>query len=69
MEESNDRTLKLCATPSINGSRTEGFPDDGLTDVGSYEQRNARTQTIAFLEKFIQQQHYQTRTQQLNTQI
>jgi hypothetical protein len=38
VEESNDGSLKLCSTSSVDRSRRECFPDDGLADVGSNEE-------------------------------
>lgn len=45
---------------SVDSGRAKGLPDDGFTDIGSDEERNTRSETVALLEKLIQEQHYQT---------
>lgn len=50
----------------VHRRRTEGFPHDGLTDVGGDEEGDTRAQTVSFLEQLVQQQHDQTSHKQLH---
>ena len=59
VKECNDSSLKLCPTAGVDGGRTEGLPDNSLTDVGSYEQTDPRTKTVTLLEELIKEQEYQ----------
>lgn len=58
---------RLChiTSPSVHCGGAECFPHNGLTDIGSNEERDARTKTISFLEQFIQEQNYQTSNKKL----
>lgn len=47
VEQSNDCTLKFSATPSVDGGRGEGLPDNGLANVCGNEEGDTRTKTIA----------------------
>lgn len=47
VEKSDDRTLKLCATTSVDSGRWEGLPHNGLTDVGGNEEGDTRAKSIA----------------------
>lgn len=42
VEESNDSSLKFCATAGVDGGRGERFPHNGLADVGRNEERDTR---------------------------
>lgn len=68
VEESNDGTLKLGATASVDGSGGEGLPDDRFADVGGNEQRDAASKTVSLLEQLIQEDDNQTRDNKLNDQ-
>lgn len=50
----------------VDSSWAEGLPDNGFTDVRGDEQRDTRSETVTFLEKFVEQQHDQTRDKQLD---
>lgn len=50
----------------VDSGWAECFPDDGFTDVSGDEQRDTRSETVTFLEKFVEQQHDQTRDKQLD---
>ena len=50
----------------VNGGWAEGFPDNCLTDIGGYEEGDARAKSIALLQKLIQQEHHQPGTEQLS---
>jgi hypothetical protein len=54
MEQCNDSPFKFSATATVDSCGAKRLPDDILTDIGSNEQRNARSQTITFLKKFVQ---------------
>lgn len=58
-------TIYKVELTSVDGSWAEGFPNNSFTDVGSYEERNTRAQSIAFLQQLIQQQDNQPSTEQL----
>jgi hypothetical protein len=49
MEQCYDGALKLCPTASVHGCGRECLPHDCFTNVSGNEQRNARPETIAFL--------------------
>ena len=68
VEKSDDCSLELLSTASIDGGGREGLPDDGFADVCGDEERDARSQTIALLEQFIEQNHHQARNDQLDNQ-
>jgi hypothetical protein len=68
VEQGNDGTLELRATASVNGGGGERLPDNGLADVGSNEQRDTATKTVALLEELIQQNDDKTSNNQLDDQ-
>lgn len=47
MEQGNDGTLELSSTTSVDGGGAEGLPDDVLANVGGYEERDTRSQSIS----------------------
>jgi hypothetical protein len=55
VEQSDNGSLEFRTTASVDGSWGEGFPDNALTDVGSNEERDTGSQTVALLEKLIQE--------------
>lgn len=55
VEESDNSTLKLGATASVDGGRRESLPHDGLADVGGNEQRDTAAKTIALLQELVKQ--------------
>lgn len=60
MEQSDDGTLKLRSTASVNGGGGERLPDDALANVGGDKERDTRSQTIALLEKLIEENNNET---------
>lgn len=66
MEQGDDGALELGAPSGVDGSRGEGLPDDGLANVGGDEERYARTEAVAFLEQFVEQEDDQTGDKQLD---
>ena len=68
VEQGDDGTLELGATTGVDGSRGEGLPDDGLANVGRNEKRDTAAETVALLQKFIQQNDNQTGHNQLDDQ-
>lgn len=46
-----------CSPTCVDSSWAEGLPDNGFTDVSGDEQRDTRSETVTFLEKFVEQQH------------
>jgi len=53
LEESDDSTLKLCATAHVESHGAKSTPDDRLTDVGGDEDGDTTAKTIALLKKLI----------------
>mmetsp|Transcript_14521 Transcript_14521/g.24067 ORF Transcript_14521/g.24067 Transcript_14521/m.24067 type:complete len:368 (+) Transcript_14521:211-1314(+) len=49
MEQGDDGTFELSTTTSVDGSRTEGLPDDVLTNVGGDEKGDTRSKTVSLL--------------------
>jgi hypothetical protein len=68
VEESNDGTLELGATAGVDGRGGEGLPDDRLANVGSDEQRNTAAETVALLEKLVEQNNNKTSNNELDNQ-
>lgn len=61
---------KFLTSACVHSCGAEGLPHDGLADVGGDEERDPRTETVAFLQQLVQQQHDQAGHKQLqrNTQ-
>lgn len=55
----------MLTSAGVDGGGAEGFPDNGLTDVGGDEERDTRAQTVALLEQLVQQQDNQTCNEEL----
>jgi hypothetical protein len=68
VEQSDDRTLELGATTGVDGSGGECLPNNGLANVGSDEERDTTAQTVALLEKLVQEDDDQTSNNQLDNQ-
>jgi hypothetical protein len=62
----NDSTLELGSTASVNGRGGERLPHDGLADVGSDEQRDTTAETVALLEKLVEENDNQTGNDELD---
>ena len=50
---------------SVDSGGTERLPHDRLADVRRDEERDARTQTVALLQQFVEQQHNETGYEEL----
>ena len=57
VEQGNDGTLEFGPPASVDGSRGKGLPDDGLANVGSDEQVDTGSETVALGEEFVEQEH------------
>jgi hypothetical protein len=57
VEKSDERTLKLSATTSVDGRGRKGLPDDALTNVCCDEKRDTTAETIPLLKKLIEEQN------------
>lgn len=68
MEESNDGTLELRTTASVDSGWGESPPDNRLADVGGNEKGDTGTETIALLEEFVQKNDDQGGSQELDDQ-
>lgn len=44
----------------VHRGGAERLPHNSLTDIGSNEERDARTETVSFLQELIQEQNYQS---------
>lgn len=68
MEQSDDSTLELGTTASVDGSGRESLPDDRLANVGGDEQRDTASKTVSLLEQLIQKDDNKTSNNKLNNQ-
>lgn len=68
MEESDDSTLELRSTASVDSGRAESLPDDALANVGGDEERDTGSQSVALLEKFIEEDNNETGDDELDDQ-
>lgn len=66
VEQSNDGTLELSTTTSVDGGRGESLPDDVLANVGGDKQRDTRTKTITLLQQFIEDDNDDTGKEELH---
>jgi hypothetical protein len=55
MEEGDDGAFEFFAAAGVDGGGREGLPDDRLADIGGNEERDTRAQTVAFLQKLIEE--------------
>ena len=54
-------------TPAgVDCSRAERLPHDRLTDICGDEKRDSGAETVALLEQLVQEQHDETRYEQLD---
>lgn len=68
VEESDDGTLELGTTTSVDGGGGEGLPHNRLADVGSDEQRDTAAETVALLEELVKQNNNETSNNELDDQ-
>lgn len=55
----------LFTSASVDGGGTEGFPDDGLANVGGDEKRDTWAKSIALLQQLVQQKNDESCHKQL----
>ena len=55
MEKRDDGTFELWPATGVDGGGRERLPDDGLADVGSDEEGDARSESVSFLEELIEE--------------
>jgi hypothetical protein len=65
MEQSNDRSLELGTTASVDGSGGKRLPDDRLANVGSDKERDTASETVALGKKLVESQDNETSTEEL----
>mmetsp|Transcript_50744 Transcript_50744/g.100971 ORF Transcript_50744/g.100971 Transcript_50744/m.100971 type:complete len:584 (-) Transcript_50744:49-1800(-) len=65
VEESDESALELGAAARVNGGRRKRFPDDGLADVGSNEERDTRAEAIALLQELVENDNDDARDKEL----
>ena len=68
MEEGNESTLEFWSTTGVNGGGRECLPDDGLANVGGNKERDARTETVTLLEKFVEENNNESGDDELDDQ-
>jgi hypothetical protein len=68
MEQSNDSTLELGATASVDGGGRESLPDNGLANVGGNEERDSASKAISLLEQLVQENNNKTSNNKLDDQ-
>ena len=56
MEQGDDGPFELCAAASVDCGGRKCFPDDRFANVGGDKEGNARAETVALLQKLVQQQ-------------
>ncbi len=69
VEQSDDGALEFGTTAGVDGGRAERLPHDRLANVGGNEQGDTRAQTVALLQKLVQEQHNQASNEQLENII
>lgn len=52
---------------SVDGGRTECLPDDGLTDVRCDEEGDAGSESVTFLEQFVEKEDNEAGDKELLT--
>ena len=55
VDKADNGTLELGTTASVDSGRGEGAPDDRLANVGGDEERDARPETVTFLEELVEE--------------
>lgn len=68
MDKSNDGALEFGTTASVDGSRRESLPHDGLADVGRNEERDTAAQTVALLQQLVEENDDQTSDDELDNE-
>ena len=68
VEESDDSTLVLGATASVDAGRGEGLPHDRLADVGRDEERDTTAEAVTLLQELIEEDDDHTGNKKLEDQ-
>lgn len=68
MEQSDNGTLKLRTTTSVDGRGGKGSPDDRLANIRGNKERDTASETIALLKKLIEKNNDQAGNNELNNQ-
>lgn len=68
VEEGNDSSFELGSTTSVDGGRREGFPDDGLANVGGNEERDTASKTVTLLQELVKENNDKSGNNKLNNQ-
>ena len=68
VDKSDDSSLKFLASASVDCSWRESFPDDRFANIGCNEEGDAGAETIALLQKLIEQNHHKPGNDQLDDQ-
>jgi len=66
MEKSDDGTFEFSSSADVDGSRGEGFPDDGFANIGGDEERDTGAETVALGEKLVEEEHDHSSDKQLD---
>ena len=68
VEQSDDRTLELRTTASVDGRGRECLPNDRLANVGRDEERDTTSKAVTLLEQLVKEDDNQTSNNQLDNQ-
>ncbi|KAH3674109.1 hypothetical protein OGATHE_002089 [Ogataea polymorpha] len=68
MDKSQNGTFKFCSTSPVDGGWSETSPENLFADIGGHEQRNSRTETVAFLQQLVQKNNHHGSKHKLQNQ-
>ena len=66
VEKSDDGSLEFGSLISSNGNWGEGFPEDGLTDVGGNEKGDTRSKAVTLLEELVKHEDHESSEEELS---
>lgn len=68
VDESNNGTLELRTSASVDSGGREGLPDNRLADVGGNEERDTTAKTVTLLEKLVKKNDDQSSSKELDNE-
>lgn len=66
VDKGDDRTLELRTSTGVDSGGGKGLPDNALADVGSNEEGDSTSETVALLEKLIEEDDNQSGSKKLD---
>jgi len=66
VEKRDNSTFEFGSSACVDGSRREGFPDDGFADVCGDKEGDTGAETIAFLKKLVEEKNDETSDKKLD---